>query len=40
MLRFISGVFVGVFISERYNLPKLEAIMKKAAQEVDKWSKD
>ena len=40
MLRFIGGVLTGIFIAERYNMPKMDAIMKKAAQEIDKWSKN
>ena len=39
MLRFLSGVVVGVVISEKYTLPKVEAVAKKILEDVDAWSK-
>ena len=40
MLRFLSGVVAGIYIAEHYKLPKIEAVVKRASQELDKWSKD
>lgn len=39
MFRFLSGVVVGIFISERYNLPKIDTIATKIIKDIDSWSK-
>lgn len=40
MFKFFSGIVLGIVLSERYPLPKLESIAQKVIKRVDEWTKE
>lgn len=37
---FISGIILGVFLDQKYKLPKIESLMKKMIDTLEKNEKD